>query len=161
MNKCKFFSGALFFIFVVVMGIMTNEINAAAGGLSFGVRGGYDTDSKQILIGGQSELGKFLEIARFSPSVDYGFGQDMTTFAFNGDVHVFLTPPGASATLYGGAGPTFFVFKPKGGNSDSEIGLTLSGGIKFGAAKSRVYNLEGRFGFDKMPDLRILLGVYF
>ena len=104
---------------------------------------------------------KIAEIARFAPSVDLGFGNDLTTFAFNGDVRFFITPPKASATLYGGGGLTFLLAEPKGGNSDSDFGLTLHGGVKFGAGKSKLYNVEARVGVDKMPDLRIFFGIFF
>ena len=159
MNKLtKYFATAGFALLANFTFIVDN---AASAGNSFGVRGGYDTDYDQLLIGAQSELGKVLEIARFAPSVDLGFGNNLTTFAFNGDVRVFLTPPKASATLYGGAGLTMLIVEPKGGDSDSEFGLTLSGGVKFGAGKTRIYNAEARLGIDKMPDLRLLFGIFF
>lgn len=128
---------------------------------TYGLRGGYDTDNEQLLIGAQSELSKVLEVARFAPSVDLGFGNDLTTFAFNGDIRFFLTPPKASATLYGGAGLTLLIAEPKGGDSNSDFGLTLHGGVKFGAGSKQLYNVEARFGVDKMPDLRIFFGIFF
>lgn len=149
-----------FLALVTTCTIISFEADAAAVG-SFGVRGGYDFDADQVVVGVQSELGQLVELVRFAPSVDFGFGNDLTTFAFNGDFRIFLNPPGASATLYGGVGPTFFVVDTKGGNSDSELGLTLSGGIKFGAGAGRVYNLEGRFGIDNMPNFRLLFGIFF
>jgi hypothetical protein len=136
-------------------------ITGSVSANNFGFRGGYDTDFEQALLGFQTELGKVIEIARFAPSVDYGFGNDLTTFAFNGDIRIFLTPPAASATIYGGAGLTVFLIEPKGGDTDTDWGLTLSGGVKFGAGKGRVYNLEGRFGIDDMPEFRILFGIFF
>jgi hypothetical protein len=147
-------------VFAAVCAITTGNISAASGG-SFGVRGGRDFDAEQMVIGFQAELGKLVGLARFAPSADYSFGNDLTTFAFNGDVRVFISPPGASATLYGGVGPTFFVVDTDRSNADSKIGLTISGGVKFGAGKGRVYNLEGRFGMDEVPDFRLLFGIYF
>lgn len=127
----------------------------------YGIRGGYDTDFDQLLIGVQTELSKVAEIARFAPSIDLGFGNDLKTFAFNGDFRIFLTPPKASATLYGGAGATFLIVEPKAGDSDSDFGWTLHGGVKFGAGKSKLYNVEARLGIDKMPDLRLFFGMFF
>ena len=115
-------------VLVVFMLAVCNASSAVGGNI--GVRGGYDFDAEQAVIGFQAELGKFIELARFAPSADYGFGGGLTTFAFNGDIRIYLTPPGASATLYGGVGPTFFVIDTEGSNSRSKFGLTLSGGLK-------------------------------
>ena len=150
---------AAFLGFATMSTLFTNIAGAAGG--SFGVRGGYDFDAEQFLIGGQAEMGKILEIARFAPSVDFGFGNDLTTIAFNGDIRVFVTPPKASSTIYGGLGLTLFVVDSEGRDSDSEFGLTLSGGVKFGAGKGREYNIEGRFGMDDMPDFRVFFGIFF
>ncbi len=159
MNRIKYilFSAGLAWLTII---IPNSEAVAAAGG-AYGVRGGYDFGAEQAVIGFQSELGKFIELARFAPSADYGFGNDSTTFAFNGDIRIFFSPPGASATLYGGVGPTFYVTDSDRSDADSKIGLTFSGGIKFGAGKGRNYNFEGRFGVDTMPDFRFLFGIYF
>jgi hypothetical protein len=156
MKKCKL----VFITSIVALVLSTGNIFSAVGG-NIGVRGGYDFDGDQGVIGFQSELGKFIELTRFAPSADYGFGGDMTTFAFKGDIRIYLTPPNSSATLYGGVGPTFFVVDTDGSDTDSKLGLTLSGGIKFSAGKDRVYNIEGRFGIDDMPDFRLLFGIYF
>ncbi|MGH8015134.1 MAG: hypothetical protein ACREBV_02985 [Candidatus Zixiibacteriota bacterium] len=153
----------LYSVLVAVTAILSfglAEIQAAPGG-NFGVRGGYDFDAEQAVIGFQAELGKLIELARFAPSADYGFGNDLTTFAFNGDIRIYISPPQAAATFYGSVGPTFFVIDSDGRDADSEFGLTLSGGVKFGAGKGRFYNLEGRFGMDDMPDFRLLFGIYF
>ncbi len=147
------------FVVTVTIAISTGDVKAAAG--TFGIRGGYDFDADQVIVGFQSELGRVLEVMRFSPSVDFGFGNDFTTIAFNGDFRIYLTPPGSSAEFYGSAGPTLLIIDPEGGDSNSEVGLTLSGGVKFGASKGRTYNLEGRFGFEEMPEFRILFGIYF
>jgi len=143
----------------IATAIGAGDVKAAAG--TFGIRGGFDFDADQVVVGFQAELGRFLEITRFAPSVDFGFGNDLTTIAFNGDFRIYLTPPGSSAELYGSAGPTLLIVDTQGGNSDSEVGLTLSGGVKFGAGKGRTYNLEGRFGFENMPEFRLLFGIYF
>ena len=156
MNKVKF----VFFTALTVLVLAVCNTSAAVGG-NIGVRGGYDFDAEQAVIGFQAELGKFIELARFAPSADYGFGGGLTTFAVNGDIRIYFVPPSAEATLYGGVGPTFFIVDTDGSNSDSQIGLTLSGGLKFGAGEGRVYNVEGRFGIDDMPDFRLFFGIYF
>ncbi len=156
MNRTK----SLAIFFAAFFGFVTGNISAAVGG-SYGIRGGYDFDAEQMMIGAQAELGKIIELARFAPSADYGLGNDLTTLAFNADMRIFLSPPGSSATLYGGVGPTFFITDSDGRDAHSKIGLTLSGGAKFGAGKGRTYNLEGRFGVDTMPSFRLLFGIFF
>lgn len=160
MNKIKSSNRVVLIVLAAISFAAIPEVHATVAG-SLGVRGGFDFESDQMVIGFQSELGKVIQLARFAPSADYSFGGDVTNFAFNGDVRIYVTPPGASATIYGGVGPTFFVVDSDGADTDSKFGLTLSGGVKFGAGKGRTYNVEGRFGVDVMPDFRLLFGIYF
>jgi hypothetical protein len=150
----------LLLIAAVVICIAETDSTAATGG-NFGVRGGYDFDAEQVVVGAQAELGKFMQSLRFAPSADFTFGENVKTVALNADFRIYLVPPGSGTTFYGGAGPTLLIIDPDNGDSDSELGLTLSGGIKFGGGKGHNYNLEGRFGLDEMPDFRLLFGILF
>ncbi|MBU1712676.1 MAG: hypothetical protein KKD47_06175, partial [Proteobacteria bacterium] len=45
---------------------------------AFGLRAGYGTNPDQFVIGAQAVLGRTVGFVRFAPSVDLGFGDDMT-----------------------------------------------------------------------------------
>lgn len=122
-----------------------------------GIRGGFNQNPDQFVIGGMLELGSALGPASLVPSVDFGFGDNADLTAANLDLRFYLFPlPQTGIKFYGAAGPTA-VFA----NSQSEIGLSLVAGAKIAMkAKSR-YNIEARFGVGDIPDLKIILGVLF
>jgi len=134
----------------------------AVSGMNFGVRAGLGLNPDQFVIGGQAILGRALKITRFAPSIDAGFGDDLTTVLFNGDFRVsLLTLPRTGVSVYAAAGPTLAMYDSDKGGSDNEIGLTLSGGLRLPMSTLNAYNIEGRFGFGDIPDFRLLFGIMF
>ncbi|PKK82593.1 MAG: hypothetical protein CVT49_12995 [candidate division Zixibacteria bacterium HGW-Zixibacteria-1] len=129
-------------------------------GKGFGLRAGYGTNPDQFVIGTQAILGKTLGFMRFAPSFDVGFGDKMTTYLVNADFHLLsFAPPGSPAGLYFGAGASIAVLDVNKDGSDTEIGLNVVTGLTFPMGRKNDYNMEVRFGFADMPDLRILFGV--
>lgn len=138
--------------------------SATAGdqpGNSYGVRAGLGINPDQFVFGAQSVMGRVMKVARFAPSADIGVGNDVTVLTFNPDIRLLFSPPRSNSTFYGQVGPTIAVFDPKEGKGDTEIGLTLSVGLKLPMGNSGFYNLEGRFGIGDVPDARILFGILF
>ncbi len=133
----------------------------AAGNVSFGARAGLGLNPDQFVVGLQASYGSVAKVFQFAPSFDIGFGDNMTTLVINGDFVLPFSLPRSSTRLYAGAGPTLGIYEPKGGGSDSEIGLTLVGGIMIPMASTNAYNLECRIGIGDVPDLRVLLGIAF
>jgi len=127
----------------------------------YGVRAGYGYKPDQFVIGVQADLGKLYSRIHFVPSIDAGFGDDMTTVTFNGDLKAFLPLPKSSVSLYCLAGPALTIWSPKDGDGDTEIGVYLGAGARMALGESGWYNLEVRFGLSDVPDARILLGVLF
>lgn len=137
---------------------------AMAGGIfgyGFGVKAGFGVDPDQFVVGVQSVMGKFMKIARFAPSIDFGKGDNLTVWTLNPDIRLRISPPGSSMHIYGQAGPTVAIIDPKAGDSDTEIGLTVSGGLQMPLGPKSYYSLEGRFGFGDIPDFRFLVGIHF
>ena len=128
---------------------------------SFGARAGFGIDPDQIVFGGQAVLGQVLKVARFSPSVDVGFGDDLTTVVGNIDLRVHLSPPRAAAGLYLGGGPTLAWLDPELGDSDTEIGFSAAGGLMAAMGQSNMYTLEARVGLGDIPDFRLTVGILF
>lgn len=148
-------------VFVVSLPVLT----AAEGAMSvkgFGPRLGYGVNPDQFLIGGQAIMGKMFKIARLAPSIDAGFGDHATVVTFNADLQLNLfQPPGSNVKFYGLLGPTLAYIDPEAGNSDTEVGITIGGGIKMPMGSSNMYNLEARIGTGDIPDFKLMLGIYF
>jgi hypothetical protein len=125
----------------------------------YGVRAGFGGGPDQFVIGVQADMGKILGNIHFVPSIDAGFGDHLTTIAFNGDLKAFLPLPKSSFSLFGLAGPSIVYWSAEGGGSDTEIGVCLGGGVRAALGDKGWYNLEARFGIGDVPDWRILFGV--
>ncbi len=134
----------------------------AGSNYALGIKGGWSSKPDQFFIGGQGEFGKFLQSARFAPSVDIGFGDNSTLTAINLDLRWYLFPlPETGIYFYGAAGPTLAIISPDKGDSDSEIGLSLTAGAKIPMKGDNRYNLEFRFGIGDIPDLKIAFAILF
>jgi len=128
----------------------------------FGFRAGVGIDPDQGMVGIQALLSEVFKPVRFMPSVDVGFGDDVTLVAANADLRLQpLSPPEAEAGFYLSAGPTVQYKDPEGHDSDVDIGLSLNAGLQFRMGQDNYYNLEGRYGIDNVQDYRILFGVLF
>ena len=124
--------------------------------LGFGLRAGMGLDPDQFVVGAQFSMGRPIGIVRFAPSLDVGFGSNMTVFNFNADFLVRMIIRDAPLELYGGAGPTL-VFWDFRGHSEWDVALSLVLGTQVKISRSFVTNLEGRIGIGDTPDFRLLL----
>ncbi len=125
---------------------------------SLGARIGIDNSASQFLIGGQGEFGRFAGTAVFAPSIDFSLGGDGT--AANFDLRWYLLPlPKSGLTFYGAAGPTLFFASGKG--ASTEVGLSLTAGMKIPMQGGNKYNFEVRFGIGDIPELRFMFGILF
>lgn len=130
--------------------------------LGFGARAGFGIEPDQFVIGAQALTGGILRFGVAAPSVDFGFGDDVTTIAANGDVILpLVSPPGSNTSFYVLAGPTLAYIDPERFDSDLEIGLTLGGGIQLPFGSTDSYNLEARFGLGDIPEFRLMFGILF
>lgn len=146
----------------LVVGLAFTALGASAvtAQARFGLRGGFSLKPDQIVVGGQVELGQ-LAFARIVPSVDVGFGDNVTTIAFNGDFLLRVNIPDASIELYGGGGPTVLYADVSDGPSDWNLGLTLVVGGRLPVGGSHAVNLEGRLGVGDVPDFRLIAAIIF
>ncbi len=135
----------------------STDSDAAKG---FGLRTGYGTNPDQFVIGAQAVLGKTLGFMRFAPSIDAGFGDDLSSYLLNADFRLLsFSPPGSPAGLYAGTGASIAVYDFSNDGSDTEVGLNVIGGLTLPMGQKNEYNLEVRFGFGDMPELRVLFGI--
>ncbi len=149
-------------LFVILLGLNASNALAQDGqapsGLGFGLRGGFGLDPDQFVVGAQFSLGKAFAITRVVPSVDVGFGDNVTTIDFNADFLLRLIVEDTSFGLYGGGGPTlaFLDFK---NDSKWKLGLSVVVGAQLPIIKRHATNIEARFGIGDIPDFRLLLAL--
>jgi hypothetical protein len=134
---------------------------ATAGGVAWGPQVGLSSGPSQVVFG----LHLVVPVARsfdFAPSIDAGVGNDLATFAFNGDVH-FNVAPDNSLRPYVGLGITGYSVNPlvSGDEGTLETGASLLGGIWFNHQSSVSYFLEARAGLGNVPDFKALIGLNF
>ncbi|MEW5923709.1 MAG: hypothetical protein AB1746_06955 [Candidatus Zixiibacteriota bacterium] len=148
------------FIFLILPGIAFAEGALTVKGI--GPRAGMGINPDQFVFGAQAVMGRMLKIANLASSIDVGFGNNVTDVTFNADLQLtLLRPPKSTTSFYGFAGPTIAYFDPDKGDSDTEIGLSVGGGLKIPMGTSNLYNLEARIGIGDVPDFKLLLGIYF
>ena len=165
MSKNRLFTTLLLGFLIVSLPAMLmagNNDNDALSIKGIGPRIGLGVDPDQFIFGGQAIMGPMFKIARLAPSIDVGFGDDVTVATFNADLQItLLKPPQSTVAFYGLVGPTLSYFDIKEGDSDTEVGVSIGGGIKMPMGTSNLYNLEARIGLGDIPDVKIMFGVYF
>jgi hypothetical protein len=145
---------------VLLLFLLLPSISLGAGA-AIGPRGGYDFDTDNFVVGGEAEFGRVLEQFRFAPSVDLELGDNKVT-ALNGDFRLYLfNLPESGLRFYGSAGPTVLFASPDNGDTKTNLGLSLVVGVKIPMKGANRYNLETRFGFGDIPDLKLMLAVLF
>ena len=120
-----------------------------------GMRAGMSMGPDQFLIGAQAEFGPVVGSSFFVPSLDVGLN-DQTTVIANADLRWYLLPlPETGIYFYGSAGPAIVI------SPDTDIGLSLTAGVHIPMKNQRRYNVELRFGFGDIPDLKIVVALMF
>jgi hypothetical protein len=151
---------AIFTLTLALSTVLTGAESQAAG-LGVGLRAGFGLDPDQFVVGVQTTIPNVLKPFTFTPSFDVGFGDNVTTYCLNADVRFLdLNFPGSSSGFYLAAGPTVAHWKPEHGDSDTEIGISVVGGMRLPLRGSSRYNIEGRIGFSDIPDVRVLIGFF-
>jgi hypothetical protein len=149
------------FIGTVIVFLIALAPPSTTAGVAIGPRAGYDFDSDNFVLGAESELGRAFQSFRFAPSLDFELG-DNTFTALNADFRLYLFHlPETGLHFYGSAGPTVLLDSPGKGDSQTEIGFSLVAGMKIPMSGQNRYNLEARFGFGDIPDLKVMFAVLF
>ena len=142
---------------MVLLAVCFSNTNAQGGDASgLGIRAGLGLNPDQFVVGAQFSIGKKAGIARIVPSVDLGFGDNVTTIVFNADFLFRLRVEDTNFGLYGGGSPTLVFYDFEGG-SNWDFGVTGVVGIELNIIKGHPNNLELRLGIGDVPDLRLLL----
>ena len=135
---------------------------ADMGFVGWGPRFGISDDPDQGIIGVHFDLGEFADNVRFRPSLEAGFGDDVTSFLANGLVAYYFDTS-AKVDPYAGAQAVFAFFNfddDDGGDDDSEteIGLDVVGGVEFPMKGDTRFLTELQIGFGDIHDFKLMVG---
>ena len=126
-----------------------------------GIRGGLSSGPDQFLIGAHIQTPPVGKDVYIVPSAEAGFGDDAFTLSFNGDLE-YRFGSQESARPYVGGGLSYFYVDPDNGESDSDFGLSVLGGVIFERKSGRPIFLEAKLGLaDEVPDFKMIVGVTF
>ena len=125
---------------------------AFAAPIGWDAFGGWYTNPSEFQVGGGLRMG--LGTITFNPNVEYIFAENATKYTLNLDGTMSVMPLGV-ASVYAGAGLTFFTVDPDHGESSTDTGLNLIGGAglnalpfkPFGQIKWAFVNGDSPFSF--------------
>lgn len=122
-----------------------------------GVRAGVSIDPDQVFIGGHYETDELVDHVHFRPSIDAGFGDDLTHIGLNFEF-AYKFPRRKGWGLYAGAGPAVNIYShdANGGNRDS----TTEAGMNFFVGVEQYAGLffEFKIGALDSPNLKFAVG---
>lgn len=141
---------------ILLCGIGAGPIGAHAQSTpALGFRAGASSSPDEVYLGLQGEFDGFLAGENFAPSLDLGLDDPRTT-VFNADLRWYLLRlPETGLRFYGAAGPALLL------DPQTEFGLNLTVGLNVPMHGGRRYNVELRFGFGDVPELKIGGGILF
>jgi len=144
---------------------MFSSVTFAAPKYSLGARTGLSSAPDQFVLGLQGSFGNVggaAGTAIFVPSADVGVGSSHTSLLLNGDLRWYVfNLPETGIKFYGAAGPTLGYYSFNNAGSATELGLSLTAGARIPMQGRRSYNLEMRFGFGDIPDMKLMLSLMF
>jgi hypothetical protein len=121
----------------------------------FGVRTGVSVDPDQFYLGAHVGVGPLVGHLWFRPSVEIGFGDNVTLVALNPEL-AYWFPSKSAWRLYVGGGPALNIY-------DYDSGSETKGGLNFllGVAHRGGFFVEGKLGVFDSPELKFGFGYTF
>ncbi len=141
-------------------------VPATVQAASFGPRFGFSADPDQVVVGGQMMFPEVAENLSFDPSLELGFGDDLTILSLNFDLHYHFDISGSNWRPYAGGGATisFISFDDDDfpGNGDDDSETEAGGGLVVGASVptrggDRFFG-ELKIGLGDVPDFKMMVG---
>ena len=131
----------------------------ASAEVNWGPRAGMSFSPDQIVLGAHLNIPVGAENMAIVPSFDIAFGDDAFTIGLHGDLDYRFDVEG-SVKPYVGAGFSYYNYDPDEGDSNSETGVNILGGVWLNSDSSTPFFVEGKFGLsDSMPDFKVMAGI--
>ncbi len=124
---------------------------------TFGPHFGFSTDPSQLVVGGHLQMGDVAPHLDFVPSIDLGFGDNVTVLSLNGDFHYRLEVSGARWQPYVGGGVSLHHASSNGYSSTVGAGSFIFGADVPTQSGSRFF-VEGKLGIGDGPTFKALAG---
>ncbi len=144
--------------FMILAVVLTSAaVPAHAAGLTgAGLQIGWASDPDAFLAGFHYNARPLGEEMDLVPSLEFGFGDDVFMIAGNLDGH-YVLKTASDLRPYIGAGMTLNWFDFEGsGDSDTEFGGSLIGGIHINPNMS----FEAKFGLGDVPDWKFVFALH-
>ena len=137
--------------------------NAAVAVTGFGPRIGISSNPDQVVFGGQMQIGDIAPSLTFDPGLEFGFGDDVTTIAFNFDLKYHFALQTSQWKPYVGLGIGVDIFSfdlppPLRDESITETGGNAIIGVGVPTRAGSNFFTEARVGIGDLPDLKIMAG---
>jgi hypothetical protein len=147
----------------LALAVLLPATAGAAGPLStYGARVGFSTTPDQLVLGAFGTVHKFTPQVSFRPSGDLGIGNSVLTLIANLDVQYTFPTSGRGPVPFFGGGLGLLWYDPDGGDSGTDIGLQLYGGVEIAYRGYQTGVIEVRVGLDdRMPDFKLTYGFGF
>lgn len=128
--------------------------SAALASPQLGLRAGVTVNPDQFHFGAHLDLGQVLPPLRLVPNAEFGFGNNMTFIALNGDLlYDFQDTPWS----VGGELGLNFVDEDFG-PSHSDLGLSALGNYRLRLDSGKTLLLEAKLGLVDSPDFKFTIG---
>jgi hypothetical protein len=127
----------------------------------WGPRVGLSINPDQIHFGAHLDFGNFARHVRFQPNVEMGFGDGVKLYTVNAEAAYRFSSTWDVWTPYlgGGLGANIESVDSKGhGDSQTNLGVNLLGGIEKGLANGDRFFVEGKFSLNDVPDAKVTVG---
>lgn len=151
-------------ILTAILAIVLATTSVYSQTRAFGVHGagprvGATIDPDQIHFGGHLDLGDLAPRLMIFPEVEVGIGNDLTVIAPMFDIAYRFRDNWGSWNPYIGAGIGPVFVSADHGGSNSELGMSVQGGIqKRLLSQSGFMFLEFKAGLMDYPDIKFTLG---
>lgn len=138
------------------------------GWKGWGVRVGASADPDQIYGGVHFNLGEFAKDVRFRPTIELGFGDDVTALEALAEVHYVFSKVQVWVPYVGGGIGLAYVNvddddngngNGDGDDSDTEFAFAIMGGAETRLKSGNGFFIEGKIGIgDNDPDFKLGVG---
>lgn len=131
-----------------------SHATSGIGWEGWGVRAGVSADPDQVYGGVHFNLGYFAKDVRFRPTVEIGFGDDVTTLQALAEVHYIFSKVQVWKPYVGGGIGLSYVnvddnedFPGDEEDSDTEVAFAAVGGVETKLKSGNTFGFEGKIGF--------------
>ena len=112
-----------------VVAVLASTPSPARAGMDYDLRMGTYTDAGGLALGGGFIMGVgSSDRWFFNPNVEVAFGDNQRLVTLNADLHYDFVPHGP-LSMYLGAGPAIVSMDLDAGDSSTDLGLNLFGGV--------------------------------